>query len=63
MALNSTDLKQDLVDAIVANDDTLTEQQIEKMTEVFEKIAIAVTDQIKRATVNVNSGNGIYNVV
>ncbi len=59
MALNSNDLKNDLVAAIVASDSTLTQAQIDKMTIIFEKFAIAITDQIKRGSITV-SGNGNY---
>jgi hypothetical protein len=59
MALNSNDLKNDLVAAIVAADSTLTQPQIDKMVLIFEKMAIAITDQIKRGSVNV-VGNGNF---
>lgn len=60
MALNSDDMKNDLVAAIVANDSSLTQEQITKMTEFIEKISIATTEQIKRGTVTISSST--YNV-
>lgn len=62
MALDKQDLTDDLVALIVANDPTLTADQVTKLNEVMAKLAEAITNQILRGRVVV-SGPGTYPVL
>ena len=61
MALDKDALKNELVALIITNDASLKQEQIDKMTEVFDKIAIAVTNQIATGQITV-TGDGTYNI-